>query len=141
MRRLLRHPIRIITQGFMLIAEPRVIRSVQFVIYVCMAFAGAFVLTTPPTSFRGVLGQGLVTIFGLFVGGGALLGSIAVLPGIWWLERAGIIALSTGLAMYCIIAFTLGTSLVGTLVCIAFGLTFVQRWMEIRKFQLAPKRG
>jgi hypothetical protein len=135
------HPLRILTQGFMLIAEPRVIRLVQFVVYVCMIFAGVFVLTTPPTSFREVLGTGLVTLFGLFVGGGAVLGAIAVLPGIWWLERAGILALVTGLAIYIIIAFNLGTSLVGTLVCVAFALTFVQRWMEIRKYQLAPKRG
>ncbi len=132
---------KLLAHWFSLIAEPRVIRLVQFGIYLCMVGAGAFVLATPPHSFNGVLGPQLVMVFGIFVLVGAVFGAIAVLPGIWWLERAGILSLSTGLAIYAIVAFTLGTSLVGTLVCIAFGLTFVQRWSEIRRFQLAPKRG
>jgi hypothetical protein len=126
---------------FLKIAEPRVVRLVQFGIYVCMLDAGHYVLTTPPHSFQGVLGQTLVNVFGSFVAGGALLGAIAVLPGIWWLERVGIIALATGLAMYSVIAISLGISPVGFAIGIAFILTFVQRWMEIRRFQLAPKRG
>ncbi|MEX1078872.1 MAG: hypothetical protein WED09_07175 [Homoserinimonas sp.] len=141
MKRLVHTPWRWLNQGFLLIAEPRVVRLVQFGIYVCLLTAGWFVLTTPPRSFEGVLGQSLVTILGCFILVGGTLGAVAVLPGVWWLERVGILALATGLAMYSIIVVTLGASPIGVLMGVAFILTFVQRWMEIRKFQLAPKRG
>lgn len=132
---------RFATQTFLLIAEPRVIRVVQFGVYLCMVAAGLFVLTTPPWSLRDVLGEALVAILGGFITGGAVLGVIAVLPGIWWLERSAILALGTGLAMYSVVIVNLGAPVVGFLVGFAFILCLVQRWMEIRKFQLAPKRG
>lgn len=86
------------------------------------------------------IGQTLITVFGAFILLGGILGALAVLPGIWWLERAGILALGTGLAMYSVVAVTLGISPIGFLTGLAFIGTFVQRWMEIRKFQLAPNR-
>jgi hypothetical protein len=133
--------LRPLTHGFLLIAEPRVIRIIQFGIYIGLIYVGIYVLFAPPSSFENVLGQQLVTIFGGFVAGGAVLGAVAVLPGIWWLERAGILSLVTGLSLYAVIAVSLGVSVVGTVVCICFAATFVQRWMEIRGSQLAPKRG
>jgi hypothetical protein len=141
LKRLPRHAWRALNRGFLLIAEPRVVRLVQFGIYLCMIFAGHSVLTTPPSSFESVLGLTLINVFGGFVTIGGILAAIAVLPGIWWLERAGILALMTGMAMYSVIIITLGVSPVGLAVAVAFVLTFVQRWMEIRRFQLAPKRG
>lgn len=132
---------RFVSQTFLLIAEPRVVRVVQFGVYVCMTMAGHFVLVSTPHSFEGVLGQMLVVVFGTFVMVGGILGAIAVLPGIWWLERVGILSLMTGMAMYSVVVFTLGISPTGFLIGVAFILTFVQRWMEIRRFQLAPKRG
>jgi hypothetical protein len=139
-KQIIAHPMRLLSGAFMLIAEPRVIRLLQFAVYVSMAGAGSFVLLAPPTSFQGVLGQALVVMFGSFVLVGSLLGMFAVLPGIWWLERVGLLALTTGLMIYCVLAIALGSSLVGTLVTLAFSFTFAQRWMEIRRFQLAPKR-
>lgn len=139
-KRLATHPLHLVRQAFMLIAEPRVIRLLQFGVYLSMAGAGTFILLAPPLSFQSVIGSALVIILGSFVLLGSLLGLVAVLPGIWWLERVGIISLMTGLSIYCIVAINLGASLVGTLVTLAFGFTFVQRWMEIRRFQLAPNR-
>ncbi|PPF56098.1 hypothetical protein C5B94_04030 [Clavibacter michiganensis] len=124
---------------FNLIAEPRVTRVIQFVIYVLMTVAGARVLLAPPLSFEGVLGTFFVYVFGGFVLVGGLLGGVAVLPGIWWLERSGLIALFTGLVIYAIVTISLGSSIVGTVVCLAFALTFVQRWRDIRGSALAPK--
>lgn len=141
MRRIVKMPWGWLSQGFQLIAEPRVVRVVQFGIYVCLLTAGSLVVSTPPRSFEGVLGQTLVTVLGVFILVGGVLGAVAVLPGIWWLERAGILALATGLAMYSTIAVTLGVSPIGFVIGVAFILTFVQRWMEIRRFDLAPKRG
>ena len=41
--------------------------------------------------------------------------------------------------MYVVIILSLGTSLMGLVTVSVFGLTFAQRWMEIRGPQLAPK--
>lgn len=132
---------RIFTSAFLMIAEPRVVRLVQFAIYICMVAAGVFILTDPPFSLREVLGIFLVDVLGSFVAVGAIFGVIAVLPGIWWLERVAILALSTGVAMYGVAVLALGAPWVAFLIAIAFVLSLIQRWREIRRFQLAPKRG
>lgn len=124
---------------FTKIAEPRVIRLMQFGVYLCMIWSGWGVLSHPPRGFEFVLGQFLVYMFGGFIFIGAIFGAVAVLPGIWWLERAGIIALSTGMAIYAIVIIALGASITGVAVAIAFALTFIQRWLEIRGSQLAPR--
>lgn len=123
---------------FMKIAEPRVIRLMQFGIYICMIIAGTGVLSQPPSAFKYVVGSALVYVFGGFITLGAIFGAIAVLPGIWWLERVGIIALTTAMLMYAVIIIALGSSTVGVVVSVAFALTFAQRWLEIRRYQLAP---
>lgn len=124
---------------FLKIAEPRYIRLTQFGIYLGMLAAGISVLVNPPASFQGVIGQPLVYIFGGFLFGGALTGAIAVLPGIWWLERVGIVSLITGMSIYVVVVITLGSSFLGMIVSLTLALTFFQRWLEIRRFQLAPK--
>lgn len=124
---------------FMKIAEPRHIRLMQFIVYICMVFAGTGVLTSPPDSFRSVVGIALVYVFGSFLTLGAILGVISVLPGIWWLERAGILAMSTGLLMYMVMVIALGASLAGIIIALVLALTFAQRWFEIKDSQLAPR--
>lgn len=126
---------------FMRIAEPRVIRIMQLGIYLCMTFAGIGVLVSPPAAFAGVLGTGLVYVLGGFISLGAILGAAAVLPGIWWLERVGILSLATGMMMYAVAIIALSASPVAVVVPVAFALTFIQRWAEIRRFQLAPREG
>ena len=131
--------IRALAALFNLIAEPRVTRVIQFVIYVLMIVAGARILIAPPLTFEGVLGTFFVYVFASFVLIGGLLAGVAVLPGIWWLERSGLIALGTGLLIYAIVTVALGSSIVGTAVCTAFALTFANRWRDIRGSALAPK--
>jgi len=121
------------------IAEPRIIRLMQFGIYICMFFAGARLLLEPPTQFQNVLGLVLAYMFASFIFLGALFGGVAVLPGIWWLERVGLIALATGMGIYVIVVISLGSSPMGIVVAIAFGLTFLQRWLEIKGPDLAPR--
>jgi len=124
---------------FMKIAEPRVIRVIQFGIYVCMMLAGVGISVHPPSNLQGILGHTLVYIFAGFVTTGALFGSVAVLPGIWWLERVGIIMLTTSVAMYVVVIIALGASLVAVAVALALTLAFGQRWVEIKGAQLAPR--
>lgn len=124
---------------FMRIAEPRVLRIMHFAIYVCMGIAGVGIPFHPPEKLQSILGLELLYIFSFFVTIGALLGAVAILPGIWWLERVGIIMLTTSMAMYVVIILALGSSLVAISVAIALTLTFGQRWLEIRGAQLAPR--
>jgi len=124
---------------FMRIAEPRTIRLMQFGVYVCLIFSGVGMLQDPPSSFKDVVGAALVYVFSGFITLGSVLGAIAVLPGIWWLERVGILALATGLSMYLVLVMSLGASPIGIAVALAFILTFLQRWTEIKGAQLAPR--
>lgn len=126
-------------QIFLKIAEPRAIRIMQFTVYIFMVWAGLGIFHDPPSKFVEIIGYGWVSCFASFITVGAVLGAIAVLPGVWWLERTGIIALSTGLGIYVIIVFTLGSSPIGLAVSLAFIMTFVQRFTEIKGAQLAPK--
>jgi hypothetical protein len=124
---------------FMKIAEPRVVRLIQFGIYGCMIAAGTLVLLGPPRSFEGVLGEVLVYTFGGFLTLGGVCAAFAVLPGIWWVERIGILALGTAMCMYTVVTIALGASPMGVVIGLAFLGTFIIRWMEIRRYQLAPR--
>lgn len=129
---------RLATSLFKKIAEPRVIRIMLFVIYTFMTIAGIGVIVTPPRSFQGVLGHSLVMIFGGFIALGGLMAWLAVLPGIWWLERVGLLALITGMGIYTVAIISLGSSFMGVIVSLTFALFFAIRWQEIKRFQLAP---
>lgn len=122
------------------IAEPRTYRILQFIIYICLAVAGHAVLMNPPAAYQGVLGITLLNVFAWLLILGGVTGTIAVLPGIWWLERIGLALLFGGLIMFISVAFALGVSWTGCLIALALGCTFTQRWMGIRKFENAPRQ-
>lgn len=126
---------------FMLIAEPRVSRLIQFGVYLCMATAGIYTLFAPPKSFEDIVEPVFIYIMGAFILSGAIFAFVGVLPGIWWLERVGLIALMTGISIYAVIVISLGSSPVGVAVVLAFDLTFALRWRDIRQYQLAPREG
>lgn len=124
---------------FYLIAEPRVIRVIQLFIYLCMLGIGLVVLFGSSPPIQSVLGPILLLLFGGFLVLGGALGAVAVLPGIWWMERAGVIGVTTGLAIYAVVVITLGTTSVGALVVLGLIFMMIKRWMEIRPYQHAPK--
>ena len=124
---------------YMMIAEPRVYRIIQFGIYVVFIVAGIGINIWPPKSFEWVVGSWYLSVVGYILIFGGLFASVAVLPGIWWLERVGLILLTTGVLVYLFVAFVLGSSALSLCLSIAFILRFIQRWMEIRKWQLEPK--
>lgn len=124
---------------FFKIKEPRTIRIIQLGIYLCMIVAGHYIVSTPPQIYTTVLGSGLVLGFGSAILVGGILGSIAVLPGIWWLERTALIALWTGLGVFVIVQVALAISIVGLVIALALALSFMQRWSDITEFDLAPR--
>ncbi len=131
---------------YMKIAEPRVVRLIQFVIYVGLFVVGIMILHSVPQSLANAAGaQAFVVGFALMLIIGALSSGVAVLPGIWWLERAGLVLLGFGLLIYLVLIITMKSSPVGVVVCLILILSFTQRWLEIKGAQLAPllpkKRG
>lgn len=132
--------------AYMKIAEPRVVRLIQFVIYVGLFIVGLMILGKVPQSLADAAGaQAFVVAFALMLIVGALSSGVAVLPGIWWLERAGLVLLGFGLLVYMVMVVKLNSSPMGVVVCMILILSFVQRWLEIKGAQLAPllpkKRG
>lgn len=141
MKRLTKPVASVLYRWFLLIAEPRVRRLLQFTVYICLGIGGYLLVTIPPGKFQSILGFGLVLTFGIFVLVGAILGAVAVLPGIWWLERAGIVALTVGLFIFMVLVVALGASAISFIFGAVLALMFVIRYMEIRPFALAPKLG
>lgn len=127
-------------RAYMLVAEPRLVRIIFFAIYILFLIAGSFVINQPPENFVEAITPRLVLMFGCFLLLGGVLSAVAVLPGLWWLERCGLISLGTGMLMYLIIVVTVKGSPVSVCVSIAFVLFFILRFMETRQFKLAPRK-
>lgn len=123
---------------YMKIAEPRIIRLLQFGVYVCMLLAGTLILIRAPHTLQGMSSGMFIPVLGGFLVLGGLCSGVAVLPGIWWLERAGLMLLGFGLLMYMVIVLWLNSSPIGVSMSIAFIITFIQRWLDIKGSQLAP---
>lgn len=114
---------------FLKIAEPRVIRVVMCVVYGTFAYLGSLYLIDLPHTFEGVLGDVIAVVFGAAITGGGIAGAIAILPGWWGLERFGIIALWIALALYLVVATTLGSSPIGPAVTICLAGMLGVRWL------------
>ena len=125
---------------FMKIAEPRVFRLLQLGVYLCLLYAGIDIYHNTPAALINAVGDGHVNMIGIFLTVGSAIGALTVLPGIWFLERVGIILTGAGLTMYLVIVIDLGSSALGIAVSVAFILTFVQRFLETKGRLLAPKK-
>lgn len=124
----------------MKIAEPRTVRLIYFVIYGLLGYAGCRIMRSVPSSLEDVIGHTLVVMLGIFMSVGALMCLIAILPGIWWLERVGIILLWTGLIIYLALVVFLGSSPLGIAVSAVVILFLLIRWIDIKDSQLAPRK-
>lgn len=82
------------------IADPKAVSTLAAIAWAFIAYAGFRAFGSPPTSIANELG-GIITTgwAALFIIGG-LCGVIGALPGWWYLERAGIVILTTGLLVY-----------------------------------------
>jgi hypothetical protein len=113
-----------------------------FFIYAGLAISGMGVFYKPPAAIVNLLGgMALVITFGLFIVVGALIALVAVLPGIWWLERAGLVSLAFGIAMYTVTLLFLGASFIVTILPIVIILICALRWLDIKEYLLAPREG
>jgi hypothetical protein len=126
----------------MMIAEPRVRRLIYFGIYAALAVAGTGVFYNPPKQLAHILGGYFwIWIFATFIVLGALLALIAVLPGIWWLERPALVAVITGIGLYTITLLFFGASFIVTLLPLIVILICALRLLDIKEYLLAPREG
>ncbi len=127
------------------VQEPKVVTVLHWVAYLVALGVGVSALLDPPSSVAGELGPLLTTIWaGSFILGGTL-GAVATLPGIWWLERAGVIACVTGLAVWVMVTVVLELTIpdgnrwpqAGALTIL--GLLLAVRWFRIRRYAYDPE--
>ncbi|MET4095102.1 hypothetical protein [Arthrobacter sp. UYCu712] len=82
------------------VQEPRALSAIYFFAYLAVTVLGLAVMSDPPRTIQGTLGQTLVACWAgmLVVGGG--IGACTVLQGVWWLERAGAILCMFAMGIY-----------------------------------------
>jgi hypothetical protein len=85
--------------------------------------------------------MGLIYFYGGLILAGSTLCLFSVLPGIWMFERAGLVGLGTGVAMYSATLIILGASPTIAIFPAILILVFVLRWLDIKDYLLAPRKG
>lgn len=134
--------VQTVTSVYMKIAEPRVKRLIYFVIYILLGLIGGFSAFRPNPRIEELLGgMSLIYWFGGLIIAGALICLISVLPGIWMFERAGLVGLGVGIAMYSVTLIILGASPAIAIIPTILILVFVLRWLDIKDYLLAPRKG
>ena len=84
-----------------LISEPRGINVAQIILYGIAAVAGVAtaVGAVNPQFTSTTVGPWIIVVVGAVLTAGGLLGAVAVLAGMWWLERIALIIVAAGWAM------------------------------------------
>jgi len=125
---------------FKQIAEPRVLRFAQSLVYIVLMIAGINTLLSPPPTWLLVINHSGVQSFGLFLVAGGLLGAIGALKGPkwWWAERAGIFSLGVALAIRGILIASLGASFAVGMIFLALVFEIVVYYLFIRKTPFIP---
>ena len=127
-----------------LLREPRAQTAIAALMWIICTTTGIAALIAPPLSVTSEIGPVLTTIWGLFLGGGGVVGLIGclLLPQPWWrvVEQIGLVCATTGLAIYGAMAvhaqFTAGGSrLVQILVITLAAMSLVARSAHIRSRQ------
>lgn len=127
------------------IREPRVQRACYAIIYALICFAGLSALTDPPSSIQGEIGPLLTVAWGAFLSVGGVAGAVSIWPGLWWLERIGIISTATGGGIYAVVILSLhlsehqGNRLPQFFIVTALSLLFALRAWEIRGLDYEPR--
>src|SRR5690625_960912 len=126
------------------IQEPRVISVLVFLMYLVLTAGALSVLVAPPATIKGELGQGGMIALGSLVLMGGIMGTIAALPGVWWLERLAVAGVTLGLSTYAAIILALhiiepGNRFFQFTVVVALIIAQVLRWAKIREYPYDPK--
>lgn len=89
------------------IEEPRAVRVLLFACYALFLYAAWVALFDPPPTILAALGHGYMMWLGGFLAFGGIVAGAGVLPGWFWLERAGTASLIVGASMYAVTVVSL----------------------------------
>lgn len=134
-----------IKKAWLRVHQPRAISGIYFVIYLILLGGGIAALLQPPTSIEGEIGSTAMFILAGLLTFGGLIGAIAALPGIWWLERTAVTSVALSAAVYGGIVATLQVTESGNrLLQLSFVLTVLLmqavRWHRIHQRPYDPDR-
>lgn len=135
--------VRALRRVWQKINEPRVISVAYFVMYALGACAGVYATISPPSSIEGQIGSTAMTALTVLLAFGCALGTIAALPGIYWLERSAVTSISLAATIYLVILMTLHAQQPGNRLLQAWFVLFVLgmqlvRWVRVRERPYRP---
>lgn len=127
------------------VQEPRALSAIYFFAYLVISILGLAVVIDPPRTVQSSIGHVLLIGWGSMLLVGGLLGTISVLPGIWWMERAATGFCMTAIAIYgvtvCFQPVTQVSVRIASLCFIIFAiLAFATRLVKIRHFAYDPEK-
>lgn len=130
------------------ITEPRHMKLAYLGIYLLTAVIGVVAVLSPPQPVAGEVGPVITVIWAcLFILGG-VVGTVAVLPGWWWMERLLAIApISLGLVIYMAVVVVLhlqntaagASRLVQVGIILLASAPFTVRFLVIREYSYDPR--
>lgn len=132
---------RTLRRWFLMIQEPRHIRIAMFVFYALVLATGVEGFYDSPGRFFNATGPFIIYSIATFFVLGGIAGAIAILPGYWWLEKVGLVAIAFGIAMRGVLVGALGVSIQGAFLLLALVVLLVVRFLSIRRADLAPIAG
>lgn len=126
------------------IREPRRVKAEFFTIYMVATAVGLVTLAMPPTSIQGVLGVLLTYVWSGALTLGGMLGTAAVFPGWWWLERLGVLSILVGILIYFTVVMSLhftesGNRLTQAGFILLASTVFILRWQGIWRYTFEPR--
>jgi hypothetical protein len=132
-------------QLWLKVQEPRALSVIYFFAYLAVSVMGLAVAIDPPRAVQSATGGGLMIAWGALLLVGGALGSVSVLPGIWWLERAATGFCMTAIGIYGAAIATLPVSQastrIATLCFVIFSLlAFAARLVKIRHYAYDPEK-
>lgn len=124
--------------------EPKAVSILYFVMYTLGVGAGLYATVNPPASIEGQIGSTAMTALSVLLTFGCALGSLAALPGVYWLERSAVASVALAATIYLGIVLTLHTQQGGNRLLQAWFVAFVLgmqavRWVRVRERPYRPE--
>jgi hypothetical protein len=135
--------VRALRRVWQKVNEPRVISVAYFAMYASGIVAGVYATISPPSSIEGQIGSNAMTALTVLLTFGCALGTIAALPGIYWLERSAVLSIALAAFIYLAILATLQLQQPGNRLLQAWFVWFVLgmqlvRWVRVRERPYRP---
>ena len=127
------------------IKEPRTVSIAMFLSYLVMLGAGVNVLFDPPSTLQGMIGSVSMTSLAILLVLGGGIGSIASLPGTYWLEFFAVLFAELSAAIYLFIILSLhfttsGNRLLQASFVLLVMLSFLARGVQLWERPYSPNR-